>query len=116
MKQMIIVVIIALLILTSCSSGVSPQFAQCLTDNGVVMYGTYWCPHCQNQKEMFGDSWEFVNYIECSLPERAGQTQICKEDGITGYPTWKFSDGSELKGEVTLEQLALKSGCSLEGA
>ncbi len=105
-----------LMLLTSCSSGVSPQFAQCLTDHGVMMYGAYWCPHCQNQKEMFGSSWELVNYIECSLPNNEGQTQICAEDGIRGYPTWQFGDGSRIEGEATLEQLAQKSGCPLEDA
>jgi len=26
------------------------DFAKCLTQNGVKFYGTYWCPHCNNQK------------------------------------------------------------------
>ena len=30
--------------------------AKCLTSKDVKMYGTSWCPHCNNQKEMFGVS------------------------------------------------------------
>ncbi|MBI2141292.1 hypothetical protein HYU16_02605 [Candidatus Woesearchaeota archaeon] len=89
------------------------DFAKCLTENGVKMYGAYWCPHCQNQEEMFGSSWKYVNYVECSLPNRAGQTQVCSEAGIKGYPTWEFSDKSRVGGEMTFGQLADKSGCSL---
>jgi len=29
------------------------EFAKCLTQKGAKMYGTFWCPHCQNQKKEF---------------------------------------------------------------
>jgi hypothetical protein len=109
----LMVMLTVLLFASSCSKGVPASFAQCLTDNGVMMYGAYWCPHCQSQKEMFGKTWELVNYVECSLPERAGQTQICKDDDIRGYPTWQFGDGTRIEGEATLTQLSEKSGCVL---
>ncbi len=90
------------------------NFAECLTDRGVKMYGAYWCPHCQNQKNMFGSDWENVNYIECSLPERAGQTEECRNAGIKAYPTWEFQDGTRLESELTFKQLSAYTGCSLE--
>ena len=103
-----------LLILAGCSSNEEYiPFAKCLNEKGVKMYGAYWCGHCQNQKKMFGDSWEFVNYIECSLPGNSGQTEICKKEGITGYPTWEFADGEREGGELSFETLSKKSGCSL---
>ncbi len=77
------------------------------------MYGAYWCQHCNSQKEMFGESWHHINYIECSLPNRAGQTQICADAGVKAYPTWEFNDGSRIEGGMTLLQLAQKTGCSL---
>ncbi len=95
------------------SPGQYDNFAQCLTDEDVKMYGAYWCPHCNNQKRTFGDSWKYINYIECSLPDRGGQTQECAQEGITGYPTWEFSDGSRISGEVPFETLAARSGCEL---
>lgn len=87
-------------------------FAQCLTDAGVKFYGAYWCPHCQAQKRLFENSSK-LPYIECSTPNGQGQTQVCIEAGITGYPTWELADGTRLDGEQTLEVLAENSGCEL---
>ncbi len=94
-------------------SGKYDGFAKCLTENGVKMYGAFWCPHCNNQKQMFRDSWEYVTYIECSLPNGAGQTQFCNLADIKAYPTWEFKDGSRVEGELTFEQLSGYSGCQL---
>lgn len=91
------------------------SFAQCLTQSGAKMYGAYWCSHCQNQKKLFGSAWQYINYIECSLPGNAGQTKICEEAKIDGYPTWEMGNGERLFGEVSLKELADKSKCSLQG-
>ncbi len=96
----------------SSGGGEYKEFAQCLTDNGVKMYGAFWCPHCNNQKAMFGSSWKHINYVECSNPDRS-QTPECSNAGITGYPTWEFGDGSRQSGEMTVSQLSQKSGCSI---
>ena len=114
----IVLVMVPLLIyalFTSPRGGNYDQLAQCLTEKGATMYGAYWCAHCQNQKRMLGKSFAKSNYIECSLPDGKTQTQECQEAKIKGYPTWEFSDGSRLEGEVSLEALAQKSGCELKG-
>jgi len=90
-------------------------FAQCLKDSGAVFYGAFWCPHCQEQKAAFGDSAHLLPYVECSTPDMKGQTQICKDKGITGYPTWIFKDGSKLSGLVEMKELAEKTACVLPG-
>jgi len=97
------------------------SFAQCLKDKGVIFYGAFWCPHCQATKRMFGKSEALLPYVECSTPDGQGQTQICKDKNITGYPTWVFPLASTtagtnatstiLTGERTLEELATASGC-----
>lgn len=89
------------------------SFAQCLSNNGVKMYGAYWCPHCQDQKEMFGDSWKNVNYIECSLPNGAGQTKECTAAGIRSYPTWQFADGTRVSGTLSFQELSARTSCTL---
>ena len=88
-------------------------FAQCLKDKGVVFYGAFWCPHCQNQKVMFGKSAKLLPYVECSTPDGKGQLAICQEKKIEGYPTWEFADGSRESGEVSLDRLSGKTGCPL---
>lgn len=89
------------------------DFAQCLTEKGVKFYGAFWCSHCQNQKRLFGKSAKYLPYIECSTPNGRQQLGVCKEAGIDGYPTWVFPDGTQEGGELSLEVLAQKSGCTL---
>jgi len=87
-------------------------FAQCLSDAGAKFYGTYWCPHCKSQKELFQNS-KRLPYIECSTPNGQAQTPVCAEAGIQSYPTWRFLDGTELTGEQSFEALAEKTSCTI---
>ncbi len=87
-------------------------FAQCLTDAGAKFYGTYWCPHCQAQKKLLENSSK-LPYVECSTPNGQAQTQVCIDEKITGYPTWKFADGTVGDGVQTLQQLSDKTNCPL---
>ena len=95
------------------------SLAQCLKDRGVVFYGAFWCPHCQNQKALFGKAEKLLPYVECSTPDGKEQTPLCKERKIEGYPTWEFppqgtaTSSTRLSGEVSLEQLSLQSSCPL---
>ena len=88
-------------------------FAQCLEEKEVLFYGAFWCPHCRNQKAMFGKSDKYLPYIECSTPDGKGQLPVCREQGISGYPTWEFADGSRETGELSLAHLSEKTGCPL---
>lgn len=89
-------------------------FAACLADKGVVMYGTSWCPYCKQQKELFGRAFRKAAYVECSMPGNPrAQAPKCKEQGIMGYPTWIFGDGTRETNVLPLAQLAEKTGCAL---
>lgn len=99
-------------------------FAQCLTEKKTIFYGAFWCVHCQNSKNVFGDAKSKLPYVECSTPDGKGQLQICIDQKIEGYPTWVFADGSRLGGElsgeipasenmISLSTLSQKSGCPL---
>jgi hypothetical protein len=86
--------------------------AECLTSKGLKMYGTYWCPHCKDQKKEFGSAWSKINYIECSEQGNPrSQLKVCADAGIEGYPTWVTPDGSKLTGPQTFKALADKAGC-----
>ena len=87
------------------------NFATCLEDKGAVFYGAFWCPHCQAQKKLFGSSQKLLPYIECSTTDGQSQTQACIDKKISSYPTWEFTDGSRLNGEIPLQQLAEKTSC-----
>lgn len=96
------------------ASGQYDEFAQCLTQKGVKMYGAYWCPHCNNQKKAFAGSWKHIDYIECSLPNKGGQSTTCQEADIQAYPTWELPDGQRIEGELSMKRLSELSGCTLE--
>ena len=89
------------------------NLAKCLKESGAAFYGTFWCSHCQSQKEMFGAAVIELPYVECSAPDGKSQLPICAENEITGYPTWIFADGSRVLGDLSLEDLASRSGCEL---
>lgn len=91
------------------------ELAQCIGGSGAKFYGAFWCQYCTAQKEAFGNSDTLLPYIECSLPDKSGQTQECIDAGITGYPTWRFPDGSELSGNIPLAVLAEKTNCLFNG-
>ncbi|MBI2110557.1 hypothetical protein HYT51_02145 [Candidatus Woesearchaeota archaeon] len=114
----LLVILLSIFIIKRAGNGTEDgaydNFAKCLTENGVKMYGSYRCSHCNNQKKEFGKSWQYIDYIECSLPNNAGQTQVCALAGINAYPTWEFSDGERIEGELSFEELAEKSRCLLE--
>ena len=88
-------------------------FAQCLTDSGMVMYGSFRCPHCLKMKELFGSSFSNIKYVECDQLSRVYDKATCEAKNITGFPTWIFGDGSQDKGEKTFEFFAEKTGCKL---
>ena len=114
----IVLVIGGLVYLSKRESGQPGQYdklAQCLTEKGVKFYGASWCPHCAEQKKMFGNSMKYVTYVECALPgNQRGQAKVCEDAKIEGYPTWVFADDSRLSGEQRPTALAAKAGCSIE--
>ncbi len=89
------------------------DFAKCLDSKGLKMYGAFWCPHCQDQKSLFGKSAKYLPYVECSTPDSNGELAVCTDQKIEGYPTWKLPDDSKQEGELSLQELAQKSGCAL---
>jgi glutaredoxin len=83
------------------------SFAQCTAKRGLTMYGTAWCPHCQEQKAMFDESFRFVRYVDCDK-----NAQVCLSNEVTGYPTWILS-GERFEGKQSLEYLADITQCML---
>lgn len=94
--------------------GIYDEFAACLEEQGAVFYGAFWCPHCTDQKAMFGRSVKYLPYEECSNPDRS-MTESCQAEGIESYPTWKFANGEVVTGTQSLEFLAEQTGCVLPG-
>ena len=88
-------------------TGEFDEFAECLTEEGAIFYGTEWCGFCQQQKAMFGESMEYINFIDCDQ-----NRDECMSEGIRGYPTWKIN-GELYSGLQQLTRLSDLTGCAI---
>ncbi len=95
---------------TSASTPATIALADHLTATGAVMYSAYWCPHCHDQKQLFGkEASAKLKIIECAPDGRNSQAALCASKNIQGFPTWEIK-GQLDSGQKTLAQLAALSG------
>ena len=88
-------------------------FATCLAQKNATMYGSFLCPHCDDQKKLFGSSFRLVPYVECSVRGTREMSFLCVAAQIRYTPTWIFADGERRIGLQTLKALSEKTGCRL---
>ena len=94
----------------SDSSPAAIALAEHLTAVGARMYTAYWCPHCHEQKELFGrQATAKLQVIECAPDGRNSQKELCDAKKIDGYPTWEIN-GKLDSGVKPLPRLAELSG------
>jgi uncharacterized membrane protein len=81
-----------------------------LRDSGARFYGAYWCPVCQDQKELFNASAHRLPYVECTPEGRSGGLNfVCVANEVKDYPTWVIN-GRRHVGLVPVARLADLSG------
>lgn len=91
---------------TTTSGESEIALARHLAQVGVKEYGAYWCPHCYEQKQLFGKPADKeLPYIECTPDGKNGQPQVCKDAGVKFFPSWKIN-GELTSGVKTLDELA----------
>jgi len=125
---MVFIGLVGLLILSGCTGGTEaahPQtpeftaFAQCITNNDVLMYGSFTCLSCKKQRESFGATFSQITEIECHPNGENPQVELCLQKNIAKTPTWiREVDGKELgrlEGFQSFEALATLSGCTYPG-
>ncbi|NMF59723.1 thioredoxin domain-containing protein [Pseudanabaena yagii] len=76
---------------------------------GAVLYGTYWCPYCDRQKQAFGDAISEIQYVECDPRGSNPRPDLCNSFGVHSYPTWQIK-GKAYTGSYDLRSLAEISG------
>jgi uncharacterized membrane protein len=92
------------------SSVAKIALAEHLRDSGAVMYSAYWCPHCHDQKELFGrQASEKLKIVECAPDGRDSQAALCEARRVQGFPSWEI-EGRLDSGVKPLEKLAELSG------
>jgi len=94
----------------SISTPAKEALASHLTNTGVVLYAAYWCPHCHEQKELFGKkAVAKLTQVECAADGKNSQVALCESKKIEGFPSWEINGKIE-SGVKTLNQLADLSG------
>jgi len=88
-------------------------FAKCLASAQTKMYGLYWCPHCAEQKAMFGKSFRYVPYVECAIKGSRELAPACQAAGVKLFPSWQFGSNPPVEGVFPMQELSDKTGCSL---
>lgn len=82
------------------------KLSNCIGNNS-VMYGIDWSPLSITQKEIFGDSFLSINYVNCDF-----NNKVCLDKKITNYPAWEI-DGKIHYGVKKLKDLAKLTNCSI---
>ena len=92
--------------ITTVSSIEKINFAKFLNDKNIVMYSAYWCPHCNDQKQLFGKkAVEELIIVECAKDGKNNQYKVCQEKGIEGFPSWEINN-EIYSGTMSLNELA----------
>ena len=108
----LIILVIAVFIYLYNKPGRYDDFAKCLSEKGLKMYGSYQCSACAKQKTLFGKSFEFIDYVECG-PLSGPVNQICIDNNINAYPIWIDNNGDQYRGVQSLKDLEEIGGCRL---
>lgn len=90
-------------------NGGMTDLINCLADNGLVIYGSEWCPACTQLAESFGgyDAIEPI-YVECTEYQ-----EKCSENQKTDYIPEIQIEGELYEGGRTPQDLADKLDCNL---
>lgn len=106
-----VILIVVLIGLSINAQGKKPgkfdEFAKCLTDKGIIVYGNDYCSYTTKQLGFFGKSQKILNYVKCIDNEA-----LCNEKGVDITPTWEIG-GVMYSGVKTFEALAGYSGCEI---
>lgn len=101
-----IIIISIILIIFSLKENGNPnqELAKCIGQNS-ELYVQLGCGACEVQEEMFGESYQHLNTVNCAY-----ERQKCAEAGITGTPTW-IIDGEKHPKVQSIEKLKELTGC-----
>lgn len=74
-------------VITTSSGASELALAQHLKQVGAKMYGSFTCPHCQNQKHLFGkEAASQFDYIECNPEGKKARPDLYQAANIQGFP------------------------------
>lgn len=105
--------------ITDTSGESEVELAKHLKQTDAKMFGAFWCPHCADQKKLFGiQAIAEMPYVECAPEGPQPQLELCQAELTkaseklrpiigrdAGFPTWKIGD-QYYSGQQSLQDLA----------
>lgn len=96
--------------ITTTSGESEIALARHLKQIGAKEYIAWWCPHCHEQKQLFGkEAYSYINVIECDPRGQKARPDLCKAASIQSFPSWQIK-GKSYPGVQSLQELADLSG------
>ncbi|MBD2292171.1 vitamin K epoxide reductase family protein [Anabaena sphaerica FACHB-251] len=99
--------------ITTTSGESEIALAEHLVKAGAKEYVAYWCPHCHDQKLLFGkEAYQIISdniAVECAPESPKGKPDLCQAAKIQGFPSW-IINGKTYSGVQDLEELANMTG------
>ncbi|WP_066377036.1 MULTISPECIES: vitamin K epoxide reductase family protein [unclassified Anabaena] len=100
--------------ITTTSGEAEIALAQHLAKVGAKEYVAFWCPHCHEQKLLFGQAaYDILKEnnvpVECAPESPKGKPELCQAAKIQGFPTW-IINGKSYSGVQNLTELAKATG------
>ncbi len=96
--------------ITTTSGKSEIDLARHLTKIGAKEYIAWWCPHCHEQKLLFGkEAYKEITHVECAEGGIDPRPDLCKTANIESFPSWEIK-GKLYPGVKSLNELADLSG------
>ncbi len=85
-------------------SQTSKEIAKCIGENS-LLYVQLGCTHCENQKKMFGNNYQYLKVIDCFYKQKE-----CSDKNIKVTPTWIINN-KEYLGVQNIDKLKELTKC-----
>ncbi|MBD2566680.1 vitamin K epoxide reductase family protein [Anabaena lutea] len=100
--------------ITTTSGEAEIALAEHLVKVGAKEYVAYWCPHCHEQKLLFGkEAYKIISdnnvKVECAADSPKAKPELCQAAKIESFPTW-IINGKTYSGVQNLSELAKITG------
>ena len=111
-KKTLLLVVVLALTLAACTKNPLDDdslvlFNECLAQEGMVIYGSEWCPACQSLVSTLGGKEAVAPvYVECTQEQ-----ERCAAEKLTGYVPEIQLRGEVYAGARTIAALAEATGC-----
>ena len=100
----IAVIIFAVYLIVQDTGSANEELVKCIGERS-ELYIQLGCHACETQEKMFGDSYKFLNVVDC-WDER----DKCIEKGIEATPTW-IINGEKFRGVQSIDTLKRRTEC-----